>query len=62
MHLYKFAVLDIKKVYLSIKKALLKKALNLAKAYTAISAEDKSIIHHGRKSLLFRNKGTLIKK
>ena len=57
-NLQKFTTFDIKKLRKSIKEVLLKKELD----HTIISSSDKSIIHHVRKSLLFNNKETCIKR
>ena len=60
-HLCKFVVFDIKEFYLSITENLLKKALTFAEAHTHLSDDDKAIIHHARKSLLFNHQQTWIK-
>ena len=49
-------------MYPPIKEKLLIKALKFAESYRDISDEDKSIINHSRKSLLFNNQQALIKK
>ena len=41
---------------------LIKKASNFAEAYTLLSDNDKAIIHHARKSLLFNDQQTWIKR
>ena len=51
--LCKFVVFDIKDFYPSIKESLLKQSLDFAEKYIKVSTEDKAIIKHGRKSLLF---------
>ena len=61
-HLCKFVLFDIKEFYPSITENLLKKALNFAEAHTHLSDDDKAIIHHARKSLLFNDKQTWIKR
>ena len=61
-HLNKFMVFDIKEFYPSIKENLLRNALEFASAITTISSKDKEIIHHARKSLLFNNGETWMKK
>ena len=48
-------VLDIKDSYPSIKETLLIKAINFAKKLVNITNEDKVIIKHARKSLLYNN-------
>ena len=53
---------DIKDFYPSIKEKLLKKALAFAEQYVSIPNEDKIIINHARKSLLFNNDETWMKK
>ena len=59
---YKFAMFDIKDFYPSIKEGLLNKALNFAGTHVNISKEDKDIIYHARKSLLFNNNEEWVKK
>ena len=54
-HLHSFVIFDIKDFYPSIKEKLLIKALKFAESFTDISNEDKCIINHSRKSLLFNN-------
>ena len=54
-HLCKFVVFDIRELYPSITENLLKKALTFAEAQTHLSDDDKAIIHHARKSLLFND-------
>ena len=61
-HLCKFVVFDIKEFYPSITENLLKKALTFAKAHTHLSDDDKAIIPHTRKSLLFNDQETWIKR
>ena len=51
-NLYKFAIFAIKEFYPSIKECLLKNAINFAEQHTEIS-ENKAIIFHAGKSLLF---------
>ena len=58
----KFVVFDIKEFYPSITANLLKKALTFAEARTHLSDDDKTIIHHARKSLLFNDQQTWIKR
>ena len=59
---HKFVVFDIKEFYPSIKEQLLKEALDFAKSFINIPENDKVIINHARKSLLFNNSQTWIKK
>ena len=59
---YKFIVFDIKDFYPSIKETLLIKAINFAKKCANIKNEDKVIIKHSRKSLLYNNSKTSLKK
>ena len=61
-HLCKFVIFDIKEFYPSITENLLKKALTFAEARTLLSDDHKAIIHHARKSLLFNNQQTWIKR
>ena len=58
----KFFIFDIKDFYPSISKKLFHKAINFAKKYTYISKEDIDIINHSRKSVLFCNNESWIKK
>ena len=51
---YKFIVFDIKDIYPSINETLLIKAINFAEKLVNIN-EDKVIIKHARKSLLYDN-------
>ena len=60
--LYKFAQCDIKEFYPSIKEPLLVKALKLAEEYIDIPTDNKAIIKHARKSLLFNKRETWMKK
>ena len=55
-------VFDIKEFYPSIKEQLLKEALDFANSYINIPENDKKIINHARKSLLFNKQQTWIKK
>ena len=59
---HSFVIFDIKDFYPSIKEKLWIKALKFAESYTDISDEDKKIINHSRKSLLFNNQQAWIKK
>ena len=52
---YKFIVCDIKDFYPSIKETLFIKAINFAEKLVNITNEDKVIIKHARKSLLYDN-------
>ena len=61
-HLHSFVTFDIKDFHPSIKEKLLIKALKFAETYTDIYDDDKRVINHSRKSLLFNNQQTLIKK
>ena len=54
-HFCKFVIFDIKEFYPSITEKLLKKVLTYAEAHTLLSVDDKAIIHHARKSLLFND-------
>ena len=58
--LYKFVQFDIKEFYPSIKEPLLEKALKFAEEYIDIPTDDKAIIKHARKSLLFNKSETWI--
>ena len=58
---YKFIVLDIKDSYPSIKETLLIKAINFAEKLVNVTNEDKVIIKHARKSLLYDNSGPWMK-
>ena len=61
-HLCKFVVFDINEFYPSIAENLLKRALTFAEAYTHLSDDDKAIIHHARKSFLFNDQQTWVKR
>ena len=61
-HLCKYVVFDIKEFYPSITGNVLKKALTFAEAHTHLSDDYKAIIHHARKTLLFNDQQTWIKK
>ena len=60
--LYKFVQFHIKEFYPSIKESLLEKALKFAGEYIDIPTDDKAIIKHALKSLLFNKSQTWIKK
>ncbi len=57
-----FIIFDIENFYPSITEDLLKNALSFAKTYCTIPDKDTNIIMHARKSLLFNNGTTWIKK
>ena len=59
---YKFIVFDIKDFYPSIKETLLIKAINFAEKLVNIANEDKVIIKHARKSLLYNTSEPWMKK
>ena len=61
-HAHTFIFFDIKEFYPSISETLLKKALDFATANTEITEEEKTIIYHARKSLLYNNEHVWIKK
>ena len=61
-HLYKFIMFDIKDFYPSIQEGLLNKRLRFAQEYIDITSKDTEIIYHARKSLLFDEKDTWMKK
>ena len=61
-HLCKFSVFEIREFYPSITENLLKKALTFPKAYTHLSDDDKAISHDARRSLLFNDQETWIKR
>ena len=58
----KFIMFDIKDFYPSIKETLLMKAINFAEKLVNITNEDKVIIKHARKSLLYDNSEAWMKK
>ena len=58
----KFIQFDIVEFYPSISKDLLSKTIDFAKTITTISPEEENIIYHARKSLLFTNKNSWVKK
>ena len=55
---HKFIAFDIKDFYSTIMKDLLTKCLKFAEGKVQISNDDKKIIYHARKSLLFNEEGT----
>ena len=59
---YKCTVFDIKDFYPSIKETLLIKAVNFAEKLVNKTNEDKVIIKHARKSLLYDNTEPWMKK
>ena len=59
---HKFIVFDIKDFYPTITKDLLTKCLKFAKEKVQMSNDDKKIIYHARKSLLFNEESTWMKK
>ena len=59
---HKFIVFDIKEFYPTITKDLLTKCLKFAEEKVQISNDDKKIIYRARKSLLFNEEGTWMKK
>ena len=59
---YKFIVFDIKDFYASVKKTLRIKAKNFAEKLVNIINEDKVIIKHARKFLLYDNSESWVKK
>ena len=59
---YKFAIFDIKDFYPSISEKLFTNAFNFAKDITDISREDIQIMYHARKSLLFCNEKSWMKR
>ena len=60
--LYKLVQFNIKEFYPSIKESHLEKASNFAEKYINISTDDKTIIKHARKSLLFNKRKMWMKK
>ena len=60
--LCKFVIFDIKDFYPTIKESLLKQSLDFAEKYIKVPSEDKAIIKHARKSLLFNQQQIWIKK
>ena len=59
---YKFIMFDIKDFYSSISKELLTDALTFAETIINLDDQDKNIIYHSRKSLLFNQEQTWMKK
>jgi len=59
---YTFTMFDIKDFYPSIKESLLKEALEFAKRHTTVRKKDMDVVLHARKSLLFSQNDTWIKK
>ena len=58
----KFISFDIKDFYPTITKELLSKCLSFAETKVQITEDDKKIIYHSRKSLLFDRGNTWMKK
>jgi len=61
-HLHKFMVFDVKDFYPSITEQLLRNALQFAHTISPVTSKDKEIIYHARKSLLFNNGESWMKK
>ena len=61
-HEYKFMVFDIEQFYPSIKESVLLKALEFAKKHTKVLKKDIDTIRHSRRSLLFNQGETWVKK
>ena len=59
---YKFIMFDIKDFYPSVSKELLADALTFAETLINLDDHDKKIIYHSRKSLLFSQEQTWMKK
>ena len=59
---YKFTMFEIKDFYPSISKELLSDALTFAETIIKLDDHDKKIIYHSRKSLLFNQEQTWMKK
>ena len=59
---HKFILFDIKNFYPTITKDLLTKCLKFAEEKVQISNDDRNIIYYTRKSLLFNEGGTWMKK
>ena len=59
---HKFILFDIKDFYPTITKDLLTKCLKFAEEKVQLSNDDKKIIYHARKSLVFNEGGTWMKK
>ena len=59
---YNFLIFDIVEFYPSINEKLLIDSIHFAEQYVNITAENKALIHHARKSLLFCNDQVWIKK
>ena len=57
-----FTMFDIKDFYPSITETLLRNAMNFAKRHTNVSKKDIELIYHARKSLLFNENDTWMKK
>ena len=58
----KFTVFDIEQFYPSIKESVLLKALEFAKTHTKVLEKDINVIRHSRRSLLFNQGETWVKK
>jgi len=59
---HSFMVFDVKDFYPSISEQLLRKALLFANSITPLTRDEKEIIFHSRKSLLFNNGEGWVKK
>ena len=57
-----FVTFDIVEFYPSISEELLKRALDFAAGHTTVTEEERNIIFHSRKSLLFHNNTRWMKK
>ena len=60
--MYKFLQFDIKDFYPSIKETLLNEAMQLAKEHVPITRKDVEVIFHSRKSVLYNNGKSWVKK
>ena len=61
-HLYKFLMFDIKDIYPSIKENLLWGSIRFAKLYISKTNKDTEVVFHARKSILYYNDETWVKK
>jgi hypothetical protein len=61
-HLYKFLIFDVTDFYPSINAMLLNKAIEFADQHSVVNQEDIKFVLHARKSLLFNNGDSWIKK
>ena len=60
--MYKFLQFDVKDFYPSIKETLLNEAMQFVKEHVPITRKDAEVILHARKSVLYNNGESWVKK